>query len=127
MILQATHSVSSERRFLDAAIDLVRATAMNPSIPVAIRLGAAQAWGEWAGREISGDRTYLSQAAEGYAIAVSLLPTLAWRGFCGHLRSGHSQRGQTCRAWLPPTPQKTDWLKVPSRFSNLAGRCCGGS
>ena len=97
MILQATHSVSSERRFLDAAIDLVRATAMNPSIPVAIRLGAAQAWGEWAGREISGDRTYLSQAAEGYAIAVSLLPTLAWRGL---LRTSQ-ERKLAARANLP--------------------------
>ncbi len=97
MILQATHSVSSERKFLDAAIDLVRATAMNPSIQIAIRLGTAQAWGEWAGQEISGDRTYLSQAVEGYAIAVSLLPTLAWRGL---LRKSQ-ERALAGRANLP--------------------------
>jgi tetratricopeptide (TPR) repeat protein len=80
MILQAAYSVSSEHKFLDAAIDLVRATAMNSSIPIVIRLTAAQAWGEWAGQEISEDRAYLRQAVEGYAAAVSLLPTLAWRG-----------------------------------------------
>jgi tetratricopeptide (TPR) repeat protein len=80
MILQAAYSVSGEDKFLDAAIDLVRATAMGSSIPITIRLAAAQAWGEWSGRELSRDRAYLSQAVEGYAVAVSLLPTLAWPG-----------------------------------------------
>jgi hypothetical protein len=97
IILQSVFSVSEVRRFLDAAIELARATAAYGAAPIALRLTAANAWGQWAAQAIRVDSNYFRQAVAGYAAAVSLLPTLAWRG----LQRASQERLLAVRSELP--------------------------
>ena len=66
---------SQDEADLDAAIGFLEQASLEPTAIPSVRLTAAQLWGATA----AGARQ-THAAAEGYAVAVGLLPTVAWHG-----------------------------------------------
>ncbi|MFE4256264.1 CHAT domain-containing protein [Streptomyces sp. NPDC056910] len=63
----------------DRSLALYREAAQAPTSPAADRLTAAVAWGRFAADRAAAGGSW-QDAADGYAVAVELLPLTAWRG-----------------------------------------------
>ncbi|MEU9118302.1 CHAT domain-containing protein [Streptomyces sp. NPDC048506] len=64
----------------DRSLVLFREAAQAPTSPADDRLTAAVAWGSFAAGRAAVGEGYWQEAADGYAVAVELLPLTAWRG-----------------------------------------------
>jgi hypothetical protein len=115
--LQTRFMRTGQRADLDQALQAFRAGAEILTASSEERVPAAQRWGRCA--LLTGDP---GSAAEGYAIAVELLPVMAWHGRLGSITCGSGPVWQRTRQQLP-SPQ----VKKPGPWNcwRPAGRCCG--
>ena len=75
---------TGDRAELDAAIGYWRKASKMPTAAPAIRLASARSWGS-----VAADAGRKHEAAEGYRVAVDLLPTVAWHGLDRATREEH--------------------------------------
>jgi predicted metal-dependent phosphoesterase TrpH len=73
--LRTRFELAGDTTDLDTAIDCWRQASQASTGTAAIRLSTARLWGS-----VAADAKRPREAAEGYAVAVGLLPTVAWHG-----------------------------------------------